>query len=754
MFSHLQVVSNTNLLKVKNNSLLNYEALPSSKIISVSLTCTDSGNPQLSKTGSVSIILTDVNEPPTNIRLARASTRNVFENLTVGDHIGELVCDDPESSRQLISYQALNWQQYFTVARGQGKTSYLTLNSSLDYDMYKSYTLEINATDNGVPPLSSVGSLAITVIPTDPCHSGELNCSVDAKCQRINKTHGNCGCLPGYFDNGKECENINDCKASCDYCYNIKDACKRNIKCAACKNGTCHDKVMEYKCTCDPGFTSFDCSIGINDCDPNPCQNEGQCFDEHLRYRCECIEGYNGTNCEINIDECASQPCVSGTCIDLVAGFSCQCPKDTFGVLCNRRKEDCGSNACSEGKKGVCVAPAYTTAKDLAKGGKEPVCATEKEIVRLSISSTFLPVGADKLNKWKNDVRQFIMTSVGIPYYEVDLSEEKSNGGVYYPTDVTFFAFKSEGLNVQMPFVVQVNPLVPRDAFLLAANKSCSKITKQSDFHYLFCSSVKETVIALGLHNRGKPTVTKPSTSGFQILAKKNLYYLSGAIAGLILIVVIALIVRARKRRSSQHRDRALTDRLDLVNGNTYFDAMERHHKKRVEDSYGEATNPIYGVGEDEVGHHEQKMFANPLFGRDSIDYDALALAGAPDYPGADDDIKKDPGYSNPLFGAVVHVKGVDSKYHGAGPPDYDNDDELHPAAIGADQDGGIVNPIYEQIKKLDFKQEFHGAGPSDYDDDDDWNPAVTDADQEGGIANPMYGQIKKLDATQDDSNC
>ena len=43
-----------------------------------------------------------------------------------------------------------------------------------------------------------------------------------------------------------------------------------------------------YSCTCVAGYTSDDCSVNINDCDPNPCENGGSCTDGIDGYSCTC----------------------------------------------------------------------------------------------------------------------------------------------------------------------------------------------------------------------------------------------------------------------------------------------------------------------------------------------------------------------------------------------------------------------------------------------------------------------------------
>ena len=74
--------------------------------------------------------------------------------------------------------------------------------------------------------------------------------------------------------------------------------------------------TLGYTCECAPGFYGDNCSVLIDHCDPNLCQNGGICHDLLLGYRCECLPGYTGENCETELDECEEyQPCLNGaTC--------------------------------------------------------------------------------------------------------------------------------------------------------------------------------------------------------------------------------------------------------------------------------------------------------------------------------------------------------------------------------------------------------------------------------------------------------
>jgi Notch-like protein len=39
-------------------------------------------------------------------------------------------------------------------------------------------------------------------------------------------------------------------------------------------------------------------SGGVDNCDPNPCQNGGSCTDGVNTHTCDCVEGFTGDNCE------------------------------------------------------------------------------------------------------------------------------------------------------------------------------------------------------------------------------------------------------------------------------------------------------------------------------------------------------------------------------------------------------------------------------------------------------------------------
>lgn len=51
---------------------------------------------------------------------------------------------------------------------------------------------------------------------------------------------------------------------------------------------------MTYKCNCPVGFAADDCSIDINECEDNQCENNSTCLDLIGKYECKCTLGYEG----------------------------------------------------------------------------------------------------------------------------------------------------------------------------------------------------------------------------------------------------------------------------------------------------------------------------------------------------------------------------------------------------------------------------------------------------------------------------
>ncbi|XP_062269378.1 protein crumbs homolog 2a isoform X2 [Platichthys flesus] len=144
------------------------------------------------------------------------------------------------------------------------------------------------------------------------------------------------------------------------------------LECASdpCQHGaTCLEGVKGYTCLCWSGYEGPNCENDIDECTEQPCENGGECFErsdlshwemewefsfaDAAGYICQCQSGFAGENCSVNIDECESEPCQNGgTCEDKINGYICTCRAGFLGELCDMDIDECASQPCQNG--GLC----------------------------------------------------------------------------------------------------------------------------------------------------------------------------------------------------------------------------------------------------------------------------------------------------------------------------------------------------------------------------------------------------------------
>ena len=144
------------------------------------------------------------------------------------------------------------------------------------------------------------------------------------------------------------------CDASVDFGGDSKACCMYDV-CDASAKMACD---VANKGDCSPGLTScgeckegfvadgYSCVVNINECDPDPCQNEAACTESGTdsaialgAYHCECPDGYEGFACHISVP-CANSPCQNGaTCSETITpkeyvsvGTGKDCPESGIGL--------------------------------------------------------------------------------------------------------------------------------------------------------------------------------------------------------------------------------------------------------------------------------------------------------------------------------------------------------------------------------------------------------------------------------------
>lgn len=160
-------------------------------------------------------------------------------------------------------------------------------------------------------------------IPVPKC---QLNfCQNNGKCFDLANGEAQCACKTGFA--GKQCE------IKHDHCADL-----------SCKNGNCIYSVNGPKCKCHSGYMGRRCHL--KPCDYMPCPKTMECKNTMSKetslssFKCECNRSFTGEDCTIKINPCLSDPCQNnGICESVktpksLAEFSCTCPQYFFGALC------------------------------------------------------------------------------------------------------------------------------------------------------------------------------------------------------------------------------------------------------------------------------------------------------------------------------------------------------------------------------------------------------------------------------------
>ena len=131
---------------------LDFETLAS---YTLTVKATDNGNPALAGQGTITININDQNEAPT----VSPATFAIDEDATTGTSVGSVTASDPDAGSTLAySITAGNTGNAFAINSATGE---ITVAGALDFETLSTYTLTVEATDNGNPVLSSQAIVTI-----------------------------------------------------------------------------------------------------------------------------------------------------------------------------------------------------------------------------------------------------------------------------------------------------------------------------------------------------------------------------------------------------------------------------------------------------------------------------------------------------------------------------------------------------------------------------------------------------------------
>jgi large repetitive protein len=150
--------ASTGQLTVANSAALDFETTPT---FSLTVQALDNGSPPLAGTGTVTVNLTDVNEPP----VVTPATFTIPENSPNGTSVGTVTATDPDAGQtKTFSITAGNTGGAFTINASTGQITVAT-SAAVNFETNPTFSLTVQVMDNGAPPLS--GTATITVNLTD-----------------------------------------------------------------------------------------------------------------------------------------------------------------------------------------------------------------------------------------------------------------------------------------------------------------------------------------------------------------------------------------------------------------------------------------------------------------------------------------------------------------------------------------------------------------------------------------------------------
>ncbi|XP_051030473.1 nidogen-2 isoform X2 [Phodopus roborovskii] len=166
--------------------------------------------------------------------------------------------------------------------------------------------------------------------PVNPCYDGSHTCDTTARCRPGTGVNYTCECTPGFQEDGRSCEDVNECATGFHHCG---------------PNSVCINVPGSYRCGCRHGYEFADdqhtciligppsnpCLDGSHTCAP---EEQAQCFHHGgSSFSCACLPGFVGTghHCS-DVDECAENRChEAATCSNTPGSFSCQCQPGYHG---------------------------------------------------------------------------------------------------------------------------------------------------------------------------------------------------------------------------------------------------------------------------------------------------------------------------------------------------------------------------------------------------------------------------------------
>ena len=135
---------------------LDRETTPSYPLRVAVTEVTDGGTTGLSSAATITINITDINEPPT----ISDQAFSLAEDAAKGAIVGTVAASDPEGDTLSYSIESGNTGDVFAIDSSSGQ---ITVSGTLDHETTESYLLAVKVSDGGTPALSSAATITINI---------------------------------------------------------------------------------------------------------------------------------------------------------------------------------------------------------------------------------------------------------------------------------------------------------------------------------------------------------------------------------------------------------------------------------------------------------------------------------------------------------------------------------------------------------------------------------------------------------------
>ncbi|XP_072120761.1 protocadherin Fat 4-like [Mobula birostris] len=129
----------------------------------ITVTCRDAGNPSLTSKETIPVEVSDVNDNVPSFTESRYTT-NIMENNIVGGSIFSVTAFDPDTGQNALLKFSIVYLSVDSSVSINSKSGVIFAQRSFDYEKLKSFQIQVQVQDSGIPALSSNVTIDVVIL--------------------------------------------------------------------------------------------------------------------------------------------------------------------------------------------------------------------------------------------------------------------------------------------------------------------------------------------------------------------------------------------------------------------------------------------------------------------------------------------------------------------------------------------------------------------------------------------------------------